>query len=183
MILHPRILLWLTGVAYRIASRRNPDQVIGGRDNPYMKRWWVTPWRAYVAIPRDKRTRWQRFVVALGLPNVYVHEFWRSDDDRALHDHPWANLSILLEGEYTEHTVDAGGIHRRVIRRAGDVVARRAAHAHRIELHAGMCWTLFVTGFKTRNWGFHCPEQGWIDWYRFTNSADGGETVGPGCDA
>ena len=44
--------------------------------------------------------------------NLYLHEFSRSDDDRALHDHPWLfNLSVLLSGTYVEHTIDAGGIH------------------------------------------------------------------------
>lgn len=51
-----------------IAKRRPPDVVIGGDASPYMRRWWV--------IPRNRRF------------NVYLHHFLRSDDDRALHDHP-----------------------------------------------------------------------------------------------
>ena len=61
-----------------------------------MRRWWV--------IPRNK---WF---------NVYLHHFLRSDDDRALHDQPWWNLSILLDGEYTEHTIAAGGVRLRCLR-------------------------------------------------------------------
>lgn len=55
-------------------SNRPPDVVIGGFQNPYLLRWYV--------IPRNP------------VFNVYVHLFLRSDDDRALHDHPWANLSV-----------------------------------------------------------------------------------------
>ena len=61
------------------AKARKPDFIIGGHDAPYLLRWWL--------IPRN------RFF------NVYVHQFLRSDDDRALHDHPWLlNCAILLNG-------------------------------------------------------------------------------------
>ena len=35
----------------------------------------------------------QSYLVSLW--NVYLHEFRRYDHDRALHDHPWPNCSIL----------------------------------------------------------------------------------------
>jgi hypothetical protein len=55
--------------------------------------------------------------------NVYLHHFLRSDDDRALHDHPWINLSLLLDGCYLEHCGDG----RARFRDEGQFVARRAA--------------------------------------------------------
>lgn len=147
-------------------TRRAPDFIIGGADNPYIRRWWV--------IPRN------RFF------NVYLHQFLRSDDDRALHDHPWANCSILLRGEYIEHLQDC-----RCVRRAGDIVFRRSGRmAHRVELlldpfaeleHFFSCWTLFITGPRYREWGFLCP-RGWMHWTQFTASDDPG-AVGLGCDA
>lgn len=144
-------------------SRREPDFVIGGYDRPYMNRWFV--------IPRN------RFF------NIYLHQFMRSDDDRALHDHPWANCSILLDGTYTEHTIAAGGINRREVLRAGSIRFRWSGRiAHRVELHEGPCWSLFLTGPRYRSWGFHCPEQGWIHWEQFTAPDDKG-AIGPGCDA
>ncbi len=146
----------------RIAYARKPDAVIGGHDNPYLLRWYV--------IPRN------RFL------NVYLHCFLRSDDDRALHDHPWANLSVLLSGRYAEHTIAAGGIHQRRVIEAGAVRLRSSGRfAHRIELIDGACWTLFITGPRYRQWGFHCPDQGWIHWKRFTSSVDPG-AIGKGCD-
>ncbi len=143
-------------------ARRAPDAVIGGHDDPYLLRWWV--------IPRN------RFF------NVYLHRFMRSDDDRALHDHPWSNLSILLRGTYTEHTVAPGGINVRTERTAGQWKLRLfGKFAHRIELTHGECWTIFVTGPRYRHWGFHCPEQGWIHWQKFTAPGDSG-AIGKGCD-
>lgn len=144
----------------RIADRRPPDFIIGGKEDPYMLRWWTIP-----------RNRWF---------NVYLHNFMRSDDDRALHDHPWWNASLLLDGEYTEHTIAAGGVHQAAIRRAGQFKFRGARSAHRIELHNGPCWTLFLTGPRLREWYFHCPH-GLRHWKDFVDSRDSG-AIGRGCD-
>lgn len=144
----------------RIAASRPPDFLVGGKEDPYMRRWWVIPRNNYF--------------------NIYLHHFRHSDEDRALHDHPSANLSILLQGTYTEWTIAAGGVHRKVVRRAGDFKFRFAHTAHRIELHNGECWTLFINGWKWRRWGFHCPA-GWKPWEEFVNKDDPG-AVGPGCD-
>lgn len=143
-------------------TRREPDFVIGGADDPYIRRWWV--------IPRNK------------VFNVYLHQFLRSDDDRALHDHPWSNLSILLRGRYVEHTIAARGIERRQELAAPAWRLRWTGRiAHRIELADGPCWTLFITGPRYREWGFHCPGAGWIHWKLFTAPDDIG-AVGRGCD-
>lgn len=162
--------------------RRNqgrPDQVIGEDYSPYLWRWYVTPWSGwYRKVPRSERTWWMRLMTAL--PSIYLHCFHRSDDDRAHHDHPWCNASLLLSGRYTEHTIAAGGINVRRQRVTGDMAFRRAKGAHRIELTDGVCWSLFFTGFRLREWGFHCPEQGWVHWTDFT--ADNGQTIGKGCD-
>lgn len=143
-----------------VAQSRPPDFVIGKPGDDYLRRWWI--------LPRN------------GLFNVYLHQFRRSDDDRALHDHPWWNASILLDGEYTEHTIAAGGVNIRKVYHAGDIKLRGARTAHRIELHDGPCWTLFVTGPRLRDWGFHCPA-GWRPWQQFVNSRNAGE-IGPGCE-
>lgn len=150
--------------------KREPDVFIGGRADPYMKRWHI--------IPRNK------------FFNIYLHHFLRSDDDRALHDHPWWNVSILLKGEYIEHL--PGNKRRRLC--APCVKFRGAESAHRIELcHARPCfwqtekapelpvWTLFITGPKIREWGFHCP-QGWRHWLEFTANNGKESTTGRGCE-
>lgn len=145
---------------FAVSASRRPDLVIGNPDAPYMRRWWI--------FPRN------RFL------NVYLHLFLRSDTAVALHDHPWINCSVLLQGEYTEHVIAEGGVHVKTIRTAGEIKMRGAKSAHRIELHAGPCWTLFITGPKIREWGFHCP-RGWRHWKEFTNPKNPGE-VGRGCD-
>lgn len=148
-------------------TRREPDFIIGGAERPYIRRWWV--------IPRNR------------LFNIYLHQFLRSDDDRALHDHPWSNMSILLRGAYTEHTVEgACTLQAPAIR-----VRPFGTLSHRIELLRDdwngkpigpetPCWTLFITGPRYREWGFHC-QRGWVHWKLFTASDDIG-AVGRGCD-
>lgn len=132
--------------------QREPDFIIG--DN-YLRRWWV--------IPRNEQF------------NVYLHEILRSDDDRALHDHPWANSSWVLDGAYIEH-LPCGG---KVTRRAGDFVTRDAEALHRLEIpEGGRALSLFITGPKVREWGFACP-QGWRHWRDFVGEDTG--QVGRGC--
>lgn len=117
-----------------ISERRSPDFLIGGSEKPYLRRWFL--------IPRN------RFC------NIYLHNIRRSDDDRALHDHPWINLSILLRGCYIEVTPRGDKL-----RWAGDIVFR---------------------GPRVRAWGFHCP-QGFVPWQDFTAPGAEGE-IGKGCD-
>lgn len=154
-----------------LTARRPPDVIIGTADNPYMHRWYVLP-----------RNRWL---------NLYLRRFWRSDDDRALHDHPWWNCSLLLAGSYVEHTIASGGINRRERLTAGALRFRPAKAAHRIELEQGelgprRCLSLFATGPRIRDWGFHCP-RGWVPWRVFTSEApakDGAprvSSIGRGC--
>lgn len=122
--------------------KRKPDLCIGGEDSPYLKRWWL--------IPRN------RFF------NVYLHQFLKDDDDRALHDHPWWSVSFLLKGRLREITKK--GV-KRPIRFLPKF--RSAKYAHRLELESKEAWTIFITGWKSRKWGFHCPN-GWVPYHKMT---------------
>lgn len=160
----------------RWAQNREPDFVIGGHEKPYLNR--------HFLIPRNP------------VFNVYVHQFLRSDDDRAHHDHPWLfNISWLILGSYIEHIITAGGALVRTLRNAGDWKFRWGKAPHRVELignegdppevpfvEAEPCWTVFITGPRVREWGFYCMERGWIHWKRFT-APDNKGAVGKGCDA
>ena len=138
-----------------IMTDREPDFVICPADNPYLRRWWI--------VPRNEAC------------NVYLHEILRSDDDRALHDHPWPNTSMLIDGGYVEVTPDG-----EFARDAGWVGSRTADTAHRLIIpDGGRAISLFITGPKVRGWGFLCP-RGWVHWRDFTGGANG-ELVGRGC--
>ena len=116
--------------------------------------------------------------------NLYLHRFLASDDDRALHDHPWYSLSLILRGRYLE-IFRAGGegpVLDRICR-AGRLYLRRAKTAHRIALieGGGEVWTLFLTGPTIREWGFLCP-QGWRVSRDFHRKRPDGLYVGCGED-
>lgn len=128
---------------------RRPDLVIGNTESPYLLRWYLIP-----------RNRWF---------NIYLHKFLRSDDDRAMHDHPWWSLSFILKGRYINHTPNRSHPRRRF-----GLMFMRPTDSHRVELIDGKpVWTLFITGRKVREWGFHCPK-GWVHWMDFVKSTESG---------
>tara|TARA_R110000796_G_scaffold45616_41_gene110457 strand:- start:13777 stop:14169 length:393 start_codon:yes stop_codon:yes gene_type:complete len=113
--------------------------------------------------------------------NVYVHRVLRDDDDRALHDHPWASLSLMVEtGLIEQYQATTGERHIRVIAPM-QWVYRDASFAHRLMVSDAStpALTVFMTGPRVRQWGFLCP-QGWRHWKDFVGADNPGE-VGRGC--
>lgn len=192
------VVKWLWRLVRHHADERVPDEIIGHNarwrsrrpdgepvNRPFLLRWYLWPKNRFC--------------------NAYLHQFIRNDEDRALHDHPWCNLSILLAGQYIEHTILDGGVHSRQTYRAGALKFRSPWSAHRVELtethcaypdctcdfQPGSCragladraprlpawveydtrkapsWSLFVTGPKMQEWGFHCPAAGWRSSHKF----------------
>lgn len=155
---------------------RPPDFIIGGRDKPYLLRWYLLGGR-WKRTPGE-RPRWVSRTFLGCRP--YLHCFLRSDDDRAHHDHPSLSFSAAMGGGGTEHTIAKGGIHRRRPIRRGTIRFRTARFAHRIEIEPGsMLITLFIFLPNIREWGFHC-KHGWVHWKEFTASDDSG-AIGRGC--
>lgn len=109
---------------------RAADFVIGRSGHPYLNRWWVIPRNRYF--------------------NVYLHQIIQDDDDRAMHDHPWINCSIILKGAYREHTPSGSYLRKR-----GSVTFRRAVAIHRLTIadgpvgHYSLPVRLFVNGDST----------------------------------
>lgn len=133
---------------------REPDFRIGPADDPYMLRWWL--------IPRNE------------VFNVYYHRILHDDDDRALHDHPWPSFSVLIRGKLRETTPEGSRVYL-----PGDCVYRGPELAHRLELvDDSPAETLFITGPRVREWGFHCPK-GWVHWRDFVGENIG--EIGRGC--
>lgn len=165
---------WVLRKCVAMSNRRPADYVVGSRESPYLRRWYV--------IRRNP------------VFNIYFHEFRRSDDDRAPHDHMYVNLSWLLEGRYIEWVgplnlpvpdLALPHVERRE-REQGAIVGRMPSTPHRIQLYkAGgeevPVRTLFITGPRVRDWGFWCPKNRWVHWRDFTRAGAPGE-VGKGCD-
>ena len=150
-----------------VMASRPPDFVIGPPGDPYMLRWW---W-----IPRN------RFF------NIYIHRILHDDEDRALHDHPWASLSYMVEGVlfefYTTRRDRASLPYAHWARgkkiAAGQWTYRSPGFAHRLVVLGELTTTIFITGPRVREWGFHCPK-GWVPWRDFV-ARDNKGAVGRGC--
>jgi len=157
----------------RIMDARNPDFIIGATEDPYLRRWWVIPRNPFI--------------------NVYLHDFRKDDIDRALHDHPFASVSLALSDAplveiYAKRERDREMTTllpayrwfeaRRVIRQ-GCLVYRQGKFAHRMGVPREPALTLFLTGPRFREWGFWCPK-GWVPYREFVDARDHGK-VGRGC--
>lgn len=158
-------------------GNRQPDFVIAPDGNPYILRWYL--------VPRNETG------------NIYLHVQVARDPERPLHDHPWANTSIILANGYDEIVPGSHATGQmetpRVCRtthtfrrRQGDVVHRTPEQAHRIVLRPEDPYSisLFVTGPKTREWGFWTTGQGgnpiWVDHREVIQVRDGRSIyVGP----
>lgn len=128
--------------------------------------------------------RW--YVIRTAKFAIFIHKFIRSDEDRALHDHPWNFIVIPIWRGYHEHYKSprpSGEVYegcRRVLPIIG-ARFRRATYRHRVELlraYGGIpsdprqwyrelpSWSFFIRFKEFREWGFHTHE-GWIQWNKW----------------
>lgn len=131
-------------------------EIVNCEHEPYLHRWYIfeTPW-----------------------VTMFVHKFERSDEDRALHDHPWSFLVIPIWRGYIEHaeiTLPRPShllpytcpIARRVLPILGTRF-RSSLYRHRVELVKGKpAWSLFFHFKRTRIWGFW-PTTGFMPWNKW----------------
>lgn len=115
---------------------------------------------------------WRYILLRTPWFGIYLHHFLRSDYDRALHDHPWSFVSIILRGGYWEaHDQTIDGSMRIEWRAPGRVLLRPAEWRHRVILDDGATsWSLVIVGSRERKWGFFLPT-GWC-WWRKHNYRD-----------
>lgn len=128
----------------------------------------------------------KRWLAQFGFFSVRLHHWRGSDDTRALHDHPWWFITLVLKGGYfdvaedrpcehcdkfswevfrDEHGVsiqcNACDSNARFAEQdylgPGSVRFRPAFHTHTVQVDPGGCWSLLITGPKSRDWGF------WVD--------------------
>ena len=97
---------------------------------------------------------------------IRIHQILKDDDDRALHDHPWPNTSIVLKGGYWEIMPENESqdpsldhvLYSKAWREAGDIIERQANTRHRIVIPKGQTATsMFIMGKLEQDWGFYTP--------------------------
>lgn len=130
-------------------------RVIGEPDNPLLVRW--------VLIRHP------------ALAGIFLHKLCRSDHDRALHDHPWGFISIVLRGyQEVHHVRDIESPYNfeyieeseLLTHYPGCVLFRPASWRHRVIIGGKPAWTLVLVGPKYRRWGFW-PSGSWCWWRKY----------------
>lgn len=134
-----------------------------GTEDLYLRRFFV--------YPRNKD-----FSKNVGKRRIYLHKFYRGDEDAHLHDHPWGFTSLILTQGYWEETTDVDALkseggtdlcytigadwEKRTQKwfGPGSILRRPATWKHRVVLdNTTPAWSIVRTGVKERSWGF------WID--------------------
>lgn len=136
--------------------------------------------------------RWYLFRTAR--VSCFIHKFIRSDEDRALHDHPWAFLVVPVWQGYVEHSdrrmdwnermswiiasMDKNGAFSPLPPEPLVATQRRvwpfwsarwrpATYRHRVELIKDQpSWSVFFHFKREREWGFH-PAEGFTLWNKW----------------
>lgn len=100
-------------------------------------------------------------------PGLYLHHFYRGDQDRDLHNHPWTkSVSFILAGGYVEERLpeeEKGKPNYKVQTRTvgpGTLNVIRSNDFHRVDLIGRSTWTLFTSGKKVKDWGFMLRDTG-----------------------
>jgi hypothetical protein len=108
---------------------------------------------------------------------IRIHHILRDDNDRAFHDHPWPNTSVVLKGGYWELMPELENqdpsldkvLYSKVWRKPGDVIQRKATTRHRLMIPEGTTATsMFIMGPWEQDWGFYTPE-GKVYWREYLN--------------
>jgi hypothetical protein len=147
----------MKGIQYIWDRYRYPKKLILRNDDgvPYVTRWYL--------IPRNQ------------IFNLYLHKFTGDDDDRALHDHEYDNISIPIKAGYIEHNpefmpTECDPIPSQVAstRCTFRIIRRSAEWPHRIcckrDQYGNLipAWSLFVGFRRRRDWGFW-TQLGWVN--------------------
>lgn len=124
-----------------------------------------------------------RYILYVAGFTARLHKFWRGDDDRAPHDHPWNFWTFPLvtyeeklpieqsEGWYEYRQVKAFRFHYRAAEFQHIVCGRRPIFEGDDDVlgreDARPFWTLVFTGRRKRLWGFWPDEHTFIDYRKW----------------
>lgn len=139
---------WLVDKLITFAKRTPYSHLHHADGSVYMERYWLIPYE----------WKWPF--------SVRLHYIATGDNDRHLHDHPWAFISFILRGWYVEERPITrrkcfdGQFETTVAKFRGvrSWAWRWATDRHRISSISGPgVWTLFISFNYMHWWGFYTP--------------------------
>lgn len=151
----------------------------------YPPRWWCPIVNIYGGAGHEE-VYMRRFILSPKLPRgqLYLHVFFRPDQDRDPHDHPFPFWTLPLNQGYIEEVYNSRKHCFSAIFVPPLKWSHRAAkHTHRITAtqtgHFPLV-TLVWRGNTERTWGFWCHTQGiigrvrdWVRWQDYVVNKDG----------
>lgn len=148
-------------------------------NDPYLLRVYLTPERKQLEKTLAKLNITNDLAVKLlTTARPYLHHFFRGDEDREVHNHPWQRaVSLILTSGYKEYRWNAKHQEFGVtFLKPGRLNFIRRNDYHRVELYKDQgCWTLFtsigrVMASNGKDWNFLNTETGlvtpWGDWHQ-----------------
>jgi len=128
----------------------NPADTDKKRVKPFGIRW-------NEKLGRGECPYMRRWVFNFYFFSIRIHQWYRSDDKRYMHNHAFNFLTIVLKGQYIDVTKGKSGLDEYDVMDAGSVRYRKANHTHYVYVpnypkHGAI--TLLFCGRKIQNWGF-----------------------------
>ena len=113
-------------------------EILGRHDDDiYLMRFWINQPQANTKGSYSSRN------------SLLLHHFLKPDDDKHLHNHPWAGRSTILSGGYVEETQEA----LKTVK-AFDSNMITSDKYHCVKSIDPNTWSLVHTGDKESEWGF-----------------------------
>lgn len=117
--------------------------------DPYLLRVYLTPDRKELRHQLESMGIASELVIkAATLSRPYLHYFFRGDEDREVHNHPWRfSASLILSGGYKEYRWNKKAQEFNIKHlRPGSLNFIHRDDFHRVELYGSQgCWTLFTS--------------------------------------
>lgn len=87
--------------------------------------------------------------------SIRIHKWYRSDDKRYMHNHPWWFITFVIKGSYKDVSLGLfKDIYQNDYLKRFHIRYRKPNHTHYVEIPKGGCTTILITGRKNKQWGF-----------------------------
>lgn len=108
----------------------------------------------------------ERWLLYVWGGTVRLHKFWKGDDDRAPHDHPWWFVTFPFH-TYEEKVAEGSVMMHRTVK-AFRFHYRPATYRHIVVGAAKPFFTLCISGQRSRDWGFWPSDKQFVYWRNWT---------------